>query len=167
MSVGDLCRRVHVNMDTGTITHLIVGWLDDQRYALRLAVVARIVRAVEVTPLPRAPKIIQGVVDIEGVIIPVVNVRQRLGLPERPIRANDRFIVARTPRRSVIVVLDTVQEILEIPSGHMVTAEQIVPNSQCVEGIVRLPDGMIFIHDLDQFLSLEEEHALHRALLPA
>ncbi|MBM4258508.1 MAG: purine-binding chemotaxis protein CheW [Deltaproteobacteria bacterium] len=154
-------------MDTQGINHLIVGWLDSQRYALRLGVVERIVRAVEVTPLPHAPEIVQGVVDIEGVVIPVVNVRRRLGLPERPIALNDRFIVIRTRKRPVIVVLDTVQEILEISAEQIMTAEQIVPRSQHLAGVVKLSDGMIFIHDLDQFLSLDEEQSLNHALLQA
>ena len=150
--------------DTHTGTYLIVGWLDTQRYALRLAAVERIVRAVKVTLLPRAPEIIQGVVDVEGVVIPVVNVRRRLGLPERATTVNDRFIIARTQQRLVIVTLDTVQEILEIPAEHITEAKQIVPHAQYVEGVVKLPDGMIFIHDLDQFLSWDEEHALQHAL---
>lgn len=154
-------------MDTSTGTHLIIGWLDAQRYALRLAVVERIVRAVEVTPLPRAPEIVQGVVDMEGVVIPVVNIRRRLGLRERPVTLNDRFMVVWTRQRRVIVVLDSVQEILEIPKEQIMTAAQIVPHSQYVEGVVKLPDGMIFIHDLDQFLSLDEEQALNQALVNA
>jgi purine-binding chemotaxis protein CheW len=154
-------------METTTTTHLIIGLLDTQRYALRLAVVERIVRAVEVTPLPRAPEIVQGVVDVEGVVIPVMNIRQRLGLPEKQITPGDRFIVARTQRRPVIIVLDTVQSILEIPTEQVMTADQILPHSRYLEGVVKFPDGMIFIHDLDQFLSLDEEQALTQALVHA
>ncbi len=154
-------------MDTSARTHLIIGWLDSQRYALRLAVVERIVRAVEVTPLPRAPEIVQGVVDMEGVVIAVVNIRRRLGLPERPITPNDRFMVVWTQQRRVIVVLDAVQEILEISMEQIMTAAQILPHTQYVEGVVKLPDGLIFIHDLGQFLSLDEEQTLSHALVNA
>ncbi len=154
-------------METTTTTHLIIGLLDTQRYALRLAVVDRIVRAVEVTPLPRVPEIVQGVVDVEGVVIPVMNIRKRLGLPEKPITTSDRFIVARTQRRPVILVLDTVQAIIEIPTEQIMTADQILPHSRYLEGVVKFPDGMMFIHDLDQFLSLDEEQALSQALVNA
>lgn len=154
-------------MDTSTTTHLIIGLLDTQRYALRLAVVERIVRAVAVTPLPRAPEIIHGVVDVEGVVIPVVNLRKRLGLPEKPITPEDRFIMARTQRRPVILVLDTVQAILEVPTEQIMTADQILPHARHLDGVVKFPDGMIFIHDLEQFLSLDEEHALSQALVNA
>lgn len=154
-------------MDTSTTTHLIIGLLDTQRYALRLAVVERIVRAVAVTPLPRAPEIVHGVVDVEGVVMPVVNLRKRLGLPEKSITPEDRFIVARTQRRPVILVLDTVQAIVELPTEQIMTADQILPQARYLVGVVKFPDGMIFIHDLDQFLSLEEEHALSQALVNA
>jgi purine-binding chemotaxis protein CheW len=154
-------------METTTTTHLIIGLLDTQRYALRLAVVERIVRAVAVTPLPRAPEIVHGVVDVEGVVIPVMNIRRRLGLPEKPISPGDRFIVARTQSRPVILVLDTVQAILEIPTEQIMTAEQILPHSRYLEGVVKFSDGMIFIQDLDQFLSLDEEKTLSQALMSA
>jgi purine-binding chemotaxis protein CheW len=66
-------------------TQLVVFALDEQRYALRLTAVERIVRAVEVTPLPKAPQIVLGVIDAQGRIIPVVDVRQRFRLTEREV----------------------------------------------------------------------------------
>ena len=98
-------------------------------------------------------------------MIPVMNLRRRLGLPEKPITPGDRFIVARTQHRPVILVLDTVQEILEIPTEQIMTADQILPHFRYLEGVVKFSDGMMFIHDLEQFLSLDEEQVLSQALV--
>ena len=67
----------------------------------------------------------------------------------------------------MILVLDTVQAIVELPTEQIITADQILPHARHLEGVVKFPDGMIFVHDLDQFLSLEEEHALSQALVNA
>lgn len=137
------------------MTHLIIGLLDTQRYAPRLAVVERIVRAVAVTSLPRAPEIAHGVVDVEGVVIPVMNIRRRLGLPEKLITPSGRFIVARAQRRPVILVLDTVQAILEIPTEQIMTAEQMTQEMAEAQGA-----GVLILNRADRTVSAAEREEL-------
>jgi purine-binding chemotaxis protein CheW len=59
------------------LNQLVVLTLDEQRYALHLSAVERIVRMVEITPLPKAPQIVLGVVNVQGRIVPIVNIRKR------------------------------------------------------------------------------------------
>lgn len=143
---------------------LVVFALDEQRYALRLAAVERVVRAVEITPLPRAPGIVLGMINAQGRIVPVVNVRKRFRRLEREVGLSDHFIIARTARRTVALVVDAVHEVLPCTEAQVVAAEKILPGLKHVEGVLKLPDGMIFVHDLDRFLSLDEEQALAEAM---
>jgi len=76
---------------------LIVFTLDAQRYALHLSAVERAIRMVEITPLPKAPEIVIGVVNIHGAVIPVLNIRKRFRLPEREPDLGDQLIVAVQP----------------------------------------------------------------------
>jgi purine-binding chemotaxis protein CheW len=146
------------------VNQLLVFLLDHQRYALHLAAVERVVRAVEVTPLPRAPRIVHGVIDLHGRIIPVIDVRRRFGLPAREIDFNDRFVIARTPRRRVALAVDAVDGVVDHPRGQIQAAEEILPHLEYVEGVLKLKDGMALVHDLGRFLSLDEEDALDQAL---
>ncbi len=73
----------------------VVFGLDEHSFALRLSAVVRVVRAVEVTPLPRAPEIVLGVINVQGRITPVFDVRKRFRLPAREISLSDQFIIAR------------------------------------------------------------------------
>lgn len=146
------------------MNQLVVFTLDEQRYGLRLSAVERIVRAVEVTPLPKAPDIVLGVVNAQGRVIPVMNIRKRFQLPQREIDPSDRLILAQTLRRPVALVADAVSSVIERPEQEMIAAEQILPRIDFVEGVVKLEDGLILIHDLDKFLSLEEERALDDAM---
>ncbi|MHB8743452.1 MAG: chemotaxis protein CheW [Sulfuricaulis sp.] len=147
---------------------LMVGLtLDGQRYALRLAQVDRVIRAVEIIPLPQAPAIIAGVINVQGQVVPVVNIRKRFRRPEREIVLSDQIVIARTSRRPVALIVDGTDGVFEFPEHRVVHAEKILPDMEYIEGIVKLEDGMILIHDLDKFLSLEEEKTLDRALSSA
>lgn len=143
---------------------LIVFAMDDRRYALPLRAVDRVVRMVAVTPLPKAPDIVFGVVNIQGRVIPVINMRRRFRLPEREIALTDQLVVAHTVRRPVALVADAVLDVIACPVQSLIAAEEVLPNIEYVEGVIKLADGLILIHDLDKFLSLEEEDFLDYAL---
>lgn len=138
--------------------------LDAQRYALHLSAVDRVARMVRITSISSAPEILLGVVNLEGVVIPVMDVRQRFNLPEREISLSDRLIFARTKQRSVALVADTVTGVIECSEHSLISAERILPELAHVEGVIKLEDGLILIHNLDKFLSLEEEASLDLAV---
>ena len=143
---------------------LVVFALEDQRYALHLSAVERIVRAVEMTPLPKAPEIVIGVINLQGRIIPVINIRKRFHLSEREMELSDQLIIANTARRTVALVVDTVDGVIGRLSEEVTPADQVLPRIEYVEGIVKLENGLVLIHDLDKFLSIDEGTKLDEAL---
>jgi purine-binding chemotaxis protein CheW len=147
-----------------SLSQLVVFTLDEQRYALRLHSVERIVRVVEITPLPKAPDIVLGVINVQGRVIPVVNIRKRFLLPERETNLSDQLIIAKTSKRPVAILTDGVSRVIEESAERVVTSEEILSGMKYVEGVVKFEDGMILIHDLDKFLSIEEEKILDDAM---
>lgn len=144
---------------------LVVFILDDQRYALPLSAVERIVRVVEVNPLPKAPDIVMGVINVQGRIVPVVDLRRCFRLPEKEISLVDQLIIVNTYRRTYALVADEVRSVVEIPEHEIVGAQTVLPGLEYVEGVAKLKDGMVFsIHHLDSFLSIEEEKGLDDVL---
>ncbi len=146
------------------LTTLLVFLLDSQRYALPLEAVERTVRAAAITPLPQAPQIVLGVLDLRGTILPVLNVRRRFRLPERAILPSDQFLIARAGERPVALVIDAAAEVLELSPAQIVAGKALVPGLEHVQGVARMSDGLILIHDLETFLSLDEAAALDRAM---
>lgn len=146
--------------------HLLIFTLDEQRYALYLSAVERVVRAVQVTPLPQAPPIVLGVVNAQGRIIPVFNIRRRFRLPEREIDLGDTLILARASKRSVALAADQVGGLLERSEQQVVATGTILSGVGYLDGVAKLEDGLILIHNLDSFLALDEERALDRAIRP-
>jgi purine-binding chemotaxis protein CheW len=146
-------------------THqLVVFTLDEQHYALALSAVESIVPMVEITPVPHTPAIVLGVINARGRIIPVVDIRGRFGLPARAPHPSNQLLIARTSKRAVALVVDAVSEVVTLLSQEVVAGETILARLAYVTGVVKRPDGLILIHDLDRFLSLEEEQALHDAV---
>jgi len=154
-----------MNATEPTDLHQIVLFtLDEPRCALRLSAVERVVRAVEITPLPEAPEIVMGVINSQGQIIPVVDVRKRFRLPAREIGTDDRFIIARTSRRLVALMVDSVVGMRALSNQEVVDAEQSLPFAGYIQGAAKVEDNIVLIYDLDKFLSLDEERMLDTAL---
>ena len=143
---------------------LIAFTLDARHYALRLSAVERSFRMVEISPLPKAPDIVLGVISVQGRVLPVMNIRKRFHLPERDVSPDDQLIVARTSRRTVALAVDAVSGLIERPERDLIAAGDILPGLEYVEGVTTLEGGLVLIHNLDRFLSLEEDRALSAAL---
>lgn len=143
---------------------LLVFTIDCRRFALQLKDVVRAVRMVEIAPLPKAPEIVLGAITVQGTIVPVLDMRRRLGLAPRTPELDDHLLIARTSRRTVALIADTVDSLIELAHESIVAPASIVPSMEYVTGVTRLDDGLVFIHDLDSFLSLEEEQTLEASL---
>ena len=155
------------------MNHCVVFTLDERFYGVRLSVVARVLRAVEITPLPKAPPIVIGVINLGGRIIPVVNIRRRFQLPERELELSDQFIVAMALGRDshenggrlLALAVDAVVGVRDLSTKVTTAAETILPGLEHLEGVAKTNEGLVLIHNLGTFLSLEEESALG-TLLP-
>ncbi len=122
---------------------LVMFALDNQKYALHLSAVETIIRAVEFTPLPKAPKIVNGIVNFQGKIIPVFNIRKRFNLPVKETNLNDRLIIAHTSKRMVVLIVDSVSNVISKSKEEIINATKILPEIKYVEGILKLKEGII------------------------
>ncbi len=150
--------------DFGETAQWVVFCVDRGRYALPLASVDRIVRAVHVTALPRAPDIVLGAIDVQGRVLPVFNIRRRFGLPERAVDPADHFLIAHTARRTVVLVIDSAQGVFEYAASAVTQAASIAGDLEHVRGVIQLEDGLVLIHDLEHFLSRHEAQVLDAAM---
>jgi purine-binding chemotaxis protein CheW len=142
----------------------VVWLLDGQRHALPLEAVERVLPAPEITPLPQAPPLICGVINVQGRIVPVIDLRRRFGMPPCALRWRDHLVLARSARRLLAFGVDAVQGLVDEPAEAITLAAQIAPGLEAIAGTLTLPDGLLLIHDLDRLLSLDDEQALAAAL---
>lgn len=143
---------------------VLVFEVGGQRYGLPIVDVRELVRAVAITPLPDAPVVIEGVVNVRGRVLPVLDVRARFRLPAKPLDPSDHFIVASAGPRGVILRVDRATHLAFVDDSSVQQPETLGPNTAYVAGVARLEDGLVLIHDLATFLSAAEATSLDDAL---
>lgn len=145
--------------------------LDERRHAFRGDHVVQVVQMVEISPLPGAPAVIEGIVNVRGTIVPVFDLRARLGLPARAIDPAQHLVILTTGARSSTVRVDMADDFVSIPDADIAVSltDSGIPGagSRHVSGIAATPDGTTIIYDLAAFLSKSETESLDHALATA
>ncbi len=141
---------------------LLVFTVDQQQFALGVAAVEKVVEAVELLPLPGAPRAVRGTVNVHGALLPVFDVRRRLAISPREVRVSDYLIIAVTAARRIALLVDEVHEVMPRPRQHF-TGD--VAADRFLEGAVRLPGGLVLIEDLERFIGMPGEESLRNAWL--
>lgn len=149
---------------TSPLLECVVFRLEGQRYALDLSQVERVVSMVAVSPLPRTPAIVVGVINHRGSVVPVLDLRPRFGFPRRELGLTDHLLLGRTSRRMLALPVDEVLGVNEVPVENILAPSTLLPGVGYVTGIVALADGLLFIHDLEALLSMDEERRLTEAM---
>jgi purine-binding chemotaxis protein CheW len=143
---------------------ILIFTLDELAFALHLSNVIRVIPAMEIRELPKAPDIIKGIINVQGLIIPVVDIRKRFGHSGRKTEIDDRIIIADTGKRKVAFFADTVSDIKELESKQFVSSKKSLPFAEYITGVAKIDNEIILIHDLEEFLSLDEDMGLEEAL---
>jgi purine-binding chemotaxis protein CheW len=143
---------------------LVVFALDEPRYALYADSVVIVIPALEIIPLPGAPEIVLGVINLHGELLPVMDVRSRFRLPARVLDVDDQFIVVRTASRRLVFPVDRVTDVRKINGENAVDTTQTLPFEDYLSGIIKLDGDIVLIHDVDAFLSMDEERLLSEVL---
>ncbi len=132
-----------------TTNDYFVFKIEDQRYAVALSAVEKVIRAVELIVLPDASGILLGLINMRGRIIPVVNIRKHLRLPDREIEINDRIIISQVSSRTVAFIADTVEGVVMFSQNQLDKGDQIFPEmGQYIEGIGKIDNDTIIIYNI-------------------
>lgn len=143
----------------------LVFTIDEQRYALGLSGVEKVIRAVQFDPLPEGQEMLLGVINMQGQIIPVLNIRKKFYLPHSEMDISDRIVISRTSKTTFAFIVDTVQGVVEIPKEEVREAQKIFPNlEQYIDGVGKLQDDTVLIYNVDNLLSVQDVKKLSQML---
>lgn len=125
---------------------------------LPIALVREIVRVPEITPVPNAPDYIEGVINLRGRIIAVIDLRKRFGQPAEEIDKKSRIVVVETVNRQVGLLVSSASEVLRISPSDIEAPRSVFPNEELdyVTGVGKLKDRLIILLDLDRILQKAE-----------
>jgi purine-binding chemotaxis protein CheW len=152
--------------DTNTIAkqerQLVIFDLAAEAYGVDIGTVREIIRVQEITHVPNAPDFVEGVINLRGKVIPVVDLRKRFGLATGEQTAESRIVVVDIAGEDIGVMVDAVAEVLRITGDSVEAASSIITtaDSYYILGIAKLGERLIILLDLDKVLSQEEKLAL-------
>ncbi len=137
---------------------LVVFGLGKEEFAVEVAQVREIIRMEEITRMPRSPHFVEGIINLRGQIIAVVDLAKRLNIPSGERGSETRIIVVEAGEVKVGMIVDSVSEVLRVSS------EAVEPNpalaadvsAAFLRGVVKHDNRLIILLDLTKILSLEE-----------
>jgi purine-binding chemotaxis protein CheW len=148
----------------------VVGFrIGDETYGVRIASVREIVRVPEITNVPNAPEMIEGVINLRGRIIPVMDLRKRFGSsPVTPDKKN-RILVVELENKLLGLIVTSASEVLKIPPSEIESPGSVFAEgeSSYVTGVGKLKGRLIILLDIGRLLRQPEFKKLEEAAEPA
>jgi purine-binding chemotaxis protein CheW len=140
----------------------VVLELAGEHYGVEIGKVQEIIRMQPITKVPNAPAFVEGVTNLRGRVIPVLDLRQRFGFAAGEQTRRSRIVVAELGRHTVGMVVDGVSEVLMIPAAAVEPPSVLVTtaDSEYLKGVAKLDDRLVLLLALDRVLSGTEEAAL-------
>jgi purine-binding chemotaxis protein CheW len=138
---------------------MVICELADEHYGLDIARVLEIIRHRPITPVPRSPDFVKGVINLRGQIIPVVDLRERFGMPAAEVTKETRIVVAESSNTRVGLVVDSVSEVLLLPAESVELTPEVAagPDAEYVRGIAKLGERLVLLLELDGLFRAEDQ----------
>lgn len=130
----------------------------DEEYGIEILHVIEIVGVQEITWVPNVPSFVRGVINLRGHVIPVIDVRERFSMPSRNYDARTCVIVVRIDDVTVGMVVDTVNEVREIPESSISAPPQVggVQALDFIKSMGRVGDNVLILLDVRKLIGREE-----------
>jgi len=136
--------------------------LNDDLYAADIMRIKEIIRPQKLTPLPQAPAFIDGIINLRGAVIPVVDLRKRFDMPARELTASTRLLIVRLSAQTLGLVVDDVTEVITVPVKDIkpppAVSEGVIVNH--LLGVCLSGENMVMLLDIDRLLTTKEVSAL-------
>lgn len=157
-------------MDTQTLTaevlQLVTFNLGEEEYAVDILKVQEINRMTDIAKVPNAPPYLEGVINLRGRVIPVVNLRKRFGLGDKESDERSRIMIMDLQGVTMGLVVDSVSEVLRIPFNTVDPTPPIASDvsTEFIKGIAKLEDRLIILIDMDSLIERPETAAIMESL---
>ena len=137
------------------LLQLVTFSIGEEEFGVNILKVQEIIRTMEITKVPRAPEFVEGVINLRGKVIPIIDLRRRFGLAPKGHDKNTRIIVIEINNIIVGFVVDAVSEVLRIPASTVEPPPPVVAgvDSDYISGVGKLQDRLLIMLDLDKLLS--------------
>jgi purine-binding chemotaxis protein CheW len=160
MKLEDTATANSVGVTSLTDTRQLVTFaLGPEEYGIDIAQVQEINRMVEITHVPRAASYMEGVINLRGQLIPVIDLRTRFGMRQTERTRNNRIIVVEAASQRVGLIVDSVSEVVRIPLNQIEPTPDIVTvaHAEFLGGVGKLDNRLIILLNVDQVIGSQAE----------
>lgn len=136
--------------------------LGTEEYGVDISQVQEIIRMVEITHVPRAPHFMEGVINLRGQLIPIVDLRTRFAMTREAATKATRIVVTEIGSRRVGIVVDSVSEVLDLPIEDVEEAPAMIAGvgTEYIQGVGKVGDRLVILLDLTMVMSVDERREL-------
>lgn len=152
----------------GELFQVVTFSLDKEEYGVDIRVIYEIIRVPEITKVPRAPEFIEGIINLRGKVIPILDLRKRFNKDEIERNKQTRIIVMEIFKMMIGVIVDSVSEVLRLPVASLDVPPPVLigVDMNCVSAVGKLGEKILIILDPERVLP-EQDHKLIGAYLEA
>lgn len=143
---------------------LVVFRVEQRSFALHLSAVDHVLWMMEILPLPMAPGAICGLLNYHDRVVPVADLRRRMGWRQRFPVPSDRILLTRDGPRPLALMADAVDGVIEVAAGRIESASALVPSISGLQSLTTVDGEVILIQDLNGWLTADEESFLRVTL---
>jgi purine-binding chemotaxis protein CheW len=143
---------------------VVVFELAGEHYGVDIATVEGIIKMQKITKMPHTLSFVEGVTNLRGAVLPVIDMRKRFGLAERTVSKDTRIIVVEMEGMTVGMIVDAVSEVLRIPVEDVDPPSPMVTtvDSTFINGIAKVEERLIILLDLAKVLTTQEQTMLQQ-----
>ena len=141
--------------------------LGTETYGVDIASVREIIPIQKIVPVPRAPEFVEGIINLRGRVIPVLDLRRHFGFERRKGDPNQRIVLIEAGAESIGVIVDAVSSVLRIAEDSVEPPASVIvgPEIEYIQGIAKVKDGLIVLLDLAKMISEAERKTMKEANL--
>ena len=145
---------------------LVVFQLGNEEYGAAIGQVQEIVNLGEVTRMPKAPEFVEGVINLRGRVVPVIDIGKRFDLPQKERDKNARIMVVLIEGVAMGMIVDSISEVLRVPKEAIEPPPPIIGDISAIflKGVAKVGDRLVTLVDLDKVLATEEVPELQKII---
>jgi purine-binding chemotaxis protein CheW len=154
---------------SGEVIQVVSFRLGSEEYGVDISQVQEIIRMVEITHVPRAPHFMEGVINLRGQLIPIIDLRTRFSMQRAGQTKSTRIVVTEIGSKKVGIVVDSVSEVLNIPMEQVEDAPDMIAGvgTEYIQGVGKVANRLIILLDLTMVMSGDEKAELESVELPS
>lgn len=158
-------ENVQTKNESNELLQLVSFKISNEEFGVDILCVQEINRMLQITKMPNTPEFIEGVINLRGRVIPVLDLRVKLGMQRIEHDKNTRIIVVELKGKTIGFIVDEVSEVLRIPKSITEAPPEMVGgiDSDFITSIGKLDDRLLILLDLEKILTTSEFNVLETA----